>query len=336
MKKLTLPKPATDLWTPARDIIHEIPTPEETPHPIRPHIAGGSALAARWNHRASTDIDIVFPGRVSLTDLIENDPRNILQRLGGTPDVVDHRQIVIDFPNGAIDLAAIDPRPSLGQADTLVDGRIETVLSNAQILRGKLERAHDLNARDVFDIAVAAREDPAALATALNMLPEHQATAIAWDWHQGDPEIRDRYTADELLWTSPDHRIEPRELADRAVDALHTHRYQRLQVDVDGPDIIIAKTISTGALPVETYNRNDPAAALTESGLAAHLAVAGPVRPAQLTSAIKKSTDRWASMNILDTTGRGLTVPADDQPDPASIDPDLQRSQDQTRGPDRE
>ena len=132
MKKLTLPKPATDLWTPARDIIHEIPTPEETPHPIRPHIAGGSALAARWNHRASTDIDIVFPGRVSLTDLIENDPWNILQRLGGTPDVVDHRQIVIDFPNGAIDLAAIDPRPSLGQADTLVDGRIETVLSNAR------------------------------------------------------------------------------------------------------------------------------------------------------------------------------------------------------------
>ena len=130
--------------------------------------------------------------------------------------------------------------------------------------------------------------------------------------------------------------IEPRELADRAVDALHTHRYQRLQVDVDGPDIIIAKTISTGALPVETYNRSDPAAALTESGLAAHLAVAGPVRPAQLASAIEKSTDRWASMNILDTTGRGLTVPADDQPDPASIDPDLQRGQDQTRGRDRE
>ena len=34
MKKLTLPKPATDLWTPARHIIHEIPTPEEAPHPI--------------------------------------------------------------------------------------------------------------------------------------------------------------------------------------------------------------------------------------------------------------------------------------------------------------
>ena len=171
MKKLTLPKPATDLWTPARDIIHEIPTPEEAPHPIRPHIAGGSALAARWNHRASTDIDTVFPGRVSLTDLIENDPRNILERLGGTPDVLDHRIIVIDYPNGSIDLAAIDPGPPLGQADTLVDGRIETVLSNAQILRGKLQRAHDLNARDVFDIAVAAKEDPAALATALTDTP---------------------------------------------------------------------------------------------------------------------------------------------------------------------
>lgn len=328
MTKLTLPKPATDLWAPARDIIHEIPTPEEAPHPIRPHIAGGSALAARWHHRSSTDIDIVFPGRESLTDLLENDPHSILQRLGGTPDVVDHRQIVIGFPNGAIDLAAIDPKPELGQADALVDGRLETVLSNAQILRGKLERAHDLNARDIFDVAVAAKEDPAALATALNMLPEHRTSAVMWHWHQGDPDIRDRYAADELLWTSPDHRIEPHELADRAIDALDTHRYRRLHVDVDGPDIIITKTIRTGALPSETYNRSDPGAALTESGLTAHLAVAGPVRPAQLASAIEKAT---VSMNILDTTVRGLTVPVADQPEPTAVDPALERNQDRTR-----
>ncbi|MDE0456058.1 MAG: nucleotidyl transferase AbiEii/AbiGii toxin family protein [Chromatiales bacterium] len=324
MKKLTLPKPATDLWTPARDIIHEIPTPEEAPHTIRPHIAGGSALAARWNHRSSTDIDIIFPDRESLTDVIENDPRNILQRLGGTPNVISHRQIVIDFPNGAIDLAAIDPQPRLGQRDHIVDGRIETVLSTAQILRGKLERAHDLNARDIFDVAVAAREDPAALATALNMLPEQRTSAIAWAWHQSEAEIRDRYAADELLWTSPDHRIEPHQLTDQAVHALYTHRYQRVQVDVDGPDITIVKTIQTGTLPVETYNRSDPAAALTEAGLTAHLAEAGPVRPAQLASAIEKST---TSMNILDTTGRGLTMPTSDQLAP----PAAERSRQHTR-----
>ena len=84
---------------------------------------------------------------------------------------------------------------------------------------------------------------------------------------------------------------------------------------VQTPGEFHGKTIRTGALPVEAYNRSDPAAALTESGLTAHLTVAGPVRPAQLASAIEKSTERWASMNILDTTGRGLTVLADDQPD---------------------
>ena len=89
---------------------------------------------------------------------------------------------------------------------------------------GKLERTHDLNARDIFDVAVAAKEDPAALATALNMLlPEHRTSAIAWAWHQSEPEIRDRYTADELLWTSPNHRIEAHELATEPPTARDSH-----------------------------------------------------------------------------------------------------------------
>ena len=183
------------------------------------------------------------------------------------------------------------------------------VLSNAQILRGKLERAHDLDARDVFDVATAAREDPAALATALNMLPEHRTTAIAWAWLQSGSEIRERYLAEELLWTSPNHRLEPYEFAGRAADAIRNHRYQRLQVDVEGPDIAITKTVRTvTTLPVETYKRSDPTAALIESGLAAHLAESGPVRPAQLASAIEMSNMRQASMNILDTAGRGFTA----------------------------
>ena len=269
---------------------------------------------------------------MSLTDLLENDPRNILKRLGGTLDVVDHRHVAIDFPDGSIDLAAIDPQPGLGQARTVVDGHLETVLSNAQILRDKLERAHDLDARDVFDVATAAREDPSALATALNMLPEYRTTAIAWAWSQSGSEIRERYLAEELLWTSPNHRLEPHELAARAADAIRNHRYQRLQVDVAGPDIAITKTIRTATLPVETYKRSDPAAAIIESGLAAHLAVAGPVRPAQLASAIEMSNTRGASMNILDTAGSGFTWP-EERPDPTDTPP--ARSREWTRDPER-
>ena len=105
--------------------------------------------------------------------------------------------------------------------------------------------------------------------------------SIAWAWSQSGPEIRERYLAEELLWTSPNHRLEPHELAGRAADAIRNHRYQRLQVDVAGSDIAITKTIRTATLPVETYKRSDPTAAIIESELAAYLAVAGPVRPAQ-------------------------------------------------------
>ena len=46
---------------------------------------------------------------MSLTDLLENDSATSSPRLGVTLDGVDHRQLVIDFLDGSIDLAVIDP-----------------------------------------------------------------------------------------------------------------------------------------------------------------------------------------------------------------------------------
>ena len=45
----------------------------------------------------------------------------------------------------------------------MIDGRLETALSSAQILRGKLERADEPLARDVFDIVKANEKEPDAL-----------------------------------------------------------------------------------------------------------------------------------------------------------------------------
>ena len=46
------------------------------------------------------------------------------------------------------------------------------VQSTAQILRGKLQRTGTLAARDIFDIKLAAKRDPTAIAIALNVLGE--------------------------------------------------------------------------------------------------------------------------------------------------------------------
>ena len=219
MNELTLPRPAAEVWAATRDVIHRIgPTGENEPV-IPPHLGGGTVLAARWRHRTSTDIDVIFPRRGTLTDLLQDDAKNIGDRLGGNPEIVNQRHVTVALPSGSLDLAAIDPWPELGHTETLVDGRIEIVLSNTQILRGKLERTQEMMPRDVFDIATAAREDPSSLASALNMLPEDRVTAIPWSWYEARNEIRNAYLDDERLWTSRQHRIEPDQLVERAVDA---------------------------------------------------------------------------------------------------------------------
>ena len=52
METLTLPGPAGRLWAAKRDVIHRLPA-EPFGRPIRPHLGGGTTLAARWEHRLS-------------------------------------------------------------------------------------------------------------------------------------------------------------------------------------------------------------------------------------------------------------------------------------------
>ena len=59
-----------------------------------------------------------------------------------------------------------------------VDGRPETVLTTAQILRGKLTRIERGLPRDAFDLITATRADPIALEIAVNSLsPGQRANA---------------------------------------------------------------------------------------------------------------------------------------------------------------
>ena len=82
MENLTLPEPAASLWAAKRSIVHAIP-PEMFGRNIPPHLGGGTILAARWKHRISTDIDVLFPGRNTLIDLVQDNDRNIVSQLGG-------------------------------------------------------------------------------------------------------------------------------------------------------------------------------------------------------------------------------------------------------------
>ena len=300
MKELTLPQPARGLWAAKRDVLHTVTALTGAPR-IPPHLGGGTALAARWGHRISVDVDVVFPRRGTLVDLLRDDGHNILDPLRGEPRIIDGQRVEVAFPEGSLDLAAIEPTPALGHAEAVVDGRPEMVLSSAQILSGKLERADRLQVRDVFDIVTATKTDPAALATAVSMRHESRTSAIAWAWSVAEARLRAAYTDEDRLRVADEYRVAPGDLVREAVNAIRSHRYRRLEVSLDGDALTITKTIESGRLAPEVYDRQDPASAMVASGVAEHLNLNGPISGPGLVSAIEKADRQGLSLNVYDS-----------------------------------
>lgn len=181
---IELPEPAAGLW-------------RRTAGTLRRHVAalgddretlrlgGGTILAAQWKHRRSFDIDITVSERTPLAilDGAESSFRHDLEALGGVPDFdAELGSWAIEFDKSKVELWARDPLLDAGERVALIHGQRTTILSNAQILRGKLERAELNLPRDVFDVVCAHEIDPSSLEWALNALPARQAMTRTASW----------------------------------------------------------------------------------------------------------------------------------------------------------
>ena len=171
--KLNLPAPANALFERTHRVLDDLIWPI-TPNRTAGRLGGGTTLAARWQHRRSTDIDIAVPVGTGLGRYDpQRDPRLIerMAALGATHANVRFRSFTFVFPDGKLDLVEMDPHLRVGHARMEVDGLSMEVFDNAQILCGKLEgRGNMLPERDIFDVAVAGALDPAALSAAVNHL----------------------------------------------------------------------------------------------------------------------------------------------------------------------
>ena len=329
MEILTLPEPAAGLWAAKRSIVHAIP-PETFRSNIPPHLGGGTILAARWKHRISTDIDVLLPGRNTLIDLLQDNDRNIVNQLGGTPDAVAGGRVKIAFEHGFLDISTFRPDPPYGHATATVDGQLEKVLSSHQILCGKLERVDQLLVRDVFDVLTAADEDPAALAAAAGMVSEQRAAAIGGAWRNAAGMLADNFH-DSIRGA---RRAVGTRLGPEAAAAFQAHRYTRLEIDLRNDTLSIRKTIGTGPLEPETYAARKAGRALIESGVATHLNNNGPVTTPQVLAAIRTAVNAGSERTILDSASR-LSIDMInrlDQIDPGRPQPTVPRqSQARTR-----
>lgn len=294
MEELTLPEPAASLWREKREIIHSLPM-EPTERVVRPHLGGGTTLAARIGHRLSTDIDILLPGRNSLIDLAQDNNENIIERLGGTAEAVTGGRIKIAVRNGEIDLSILRPTPSEGQHEALIDGQPEMVLTNGQILRGKLERPERRLVRDVVDVLVTAEADPQALATAASLLTPERVAAIAHMWRNADSGLSKDFEK-RIKELDPQWTLRQGSLGTDAGNALLAHRYRRVTIEVGELELTIIKTIRSGTLPAERYAATEAARSVIASGIGGHLNNNGPIGEAELMHRIREAQargDRW-------------------------------------------
>ena len=181
--------PTLDLNEPARSLFAQtVSLLEKWLPPILPpgtswRIGGGTVLAAQWQHRLSTDIDIFLPGRAGIAALSPQwDPQFVqeMEALGATRAEVQAKSLKFTLPSGRVEITALDHTPPLDPHRVHVNGHEVHVLPNACILAGKLTgRGMRMPVRDVFDVCVAADLDPAALRCAVNQMSTQMRSEVA-------------------------------------------------------------------------------------------------------------------------------------------------------------
>lgn len=112
-------------------------------------------------------------------------------------------------------------------------GEPAVVLSNAQILCGKLQRATRSPVRDVFDVIVAGQLDPRALAIAANTRTAREVAAIAAAWQASD-RVFTYNAALDLAGVPPQFAGDMTRLGHVAATVLTGARYERVRIRTDG------------------------------------------------------------------------------------------------------
>ena len=113
---------------------------------------------------------MLLPDREALNDAHPDGPNDLAAATGGEASEVWKDRVKVAVEDGMLDVTAAAPLPPGMKSRGDVEGRAETVLANAQILRGKLNRTHNGVTRDAFDLVSAAKADEKALQQATNAL----------------------------------------------------------------------------------------------------------------------------------------------------------------------
>ncbi len=275
---LSMPEPARQLWLRTRETIRTHLNQLQDGH-TEYRIGGGTVLASRWNHRQSFDIDITVDEGTPLANLAATGPTTFttdIAQLGGQARYNPERnKFIIQFHNGAIDIWARSPILKKGHEKETIEDKPEILLSTAQIIRGKLERADEPLVRDAYDILKAAEYDPGSLEAAINSIPATTVESIANTWHWHGPQLA-ADAATQLLGT-PRHEIDDaRTLGQRTTIATRNALYVKLTIRTQDGALVIETATAGGRRETGQLQPGTIDDTFEARGLNAHLSTMPP------------------------------------------------------------
>ena len=272
---MVLPEPARRVWLGTRDLIKEgIGRVQDGPAEYA--IGGGTVLAARHRHRRSTDIDIQTPTRRGSVEDLHGpehaDLRTALKARGWTVPKTDK----FDFFSAE---AGRDPENRRnveiwthempirkGLATASIDGETERVQSDAQILSGKTRRFARNVPRDIFDVVVLGKLNPAAVEAAVNIIYPKELPDLAKRWAVNNAEIAKK-AADRIKGAPREFEAEIPRLGTAGAETLRDAVYALLRIEVDGGRLVVTTKSALAGLRTAEAGAGDVDALLSERGL---------------------------------------------------------------------
>ena len=267
---MKLLEPARTTWRQHREMLHKHAR-RETP-PTRVMLGGGTILAARLNHRRSSDIDMFLPDIDSIDNWKPGGSLDLVKATGGKLEGLRKNRIIVRVtPESSLDVAAV--RPKLPDTETKedIDERTETTLTNAQIILGKLYRTEQIVTRDAFDIVSAAKGDPRALEIAVNTLNSDELRVVRGNLFAGNDSMA-REAGDVLKGITPEYETDLRNLGRNASVATNTHRYQRVRIQAENGRLNVQTTTKTRGTVDEDHNGKLVRSGLQRTGIDQYMA----------------------------------------------------------------
>ncbi len=265
---MTLPEPARQAWHRHREALVTIAVREAPSGRLL--LGGGTALAARWKHRVSVDIDVLVPDRNGLQDAHPGGPTDLARATGGEVVSKARDRIKVQVGETLLDVTAITPQLPGLEVNEEIEGHNQIVLSSAQILRGKLNRTHHGLARDAFDLISAARADRQALQTAVNALDRTETEVVCQNLRGANSHMAND-APNALRGIADEFRTDLNQLGEQSAAAVEDSRYMRVRITLAAGHLIIERETRNESKPPAQYAIQNVADALQQTGIDGYL-----------------------------------------------------------------